>query len=68
MLLRVGAESVGGCLGVIVVHPRFARIHGAACVAFFLSFDLVSSPWMDFGVGGVYFRWDLALFFTEVRI
>ena len=35
MLLRVGAESVGVCLGVPVVHPRFARIHGAACVAFF---------------------------------
>ena len=41
------------CFGVQVVHPRFVGIHGAACVAFFLSFNLVSSPWMDLGVGGL---------------
>ena len=63
------------CLGVPVVHPRFARIHVAACVAFFLSFDFVSSPWMELGVGGLLlnfiaclFSVGFCLFFTEVRI
>ena len=39
-----------------------ARILGAGCVAFFLSFNLVSSPWMDLGVGGLLLNFIACLF------
>ena len=38
-----------------------ARILGACCVAF-LSFSLVSSPWMDLGVGGLLLNFIAFLF------
>ena len=77
MLLRVGAES--GVGGFVWAFPWFIR----ACAdpwcwlcSFFLSFNLVSSPWMDLGVGGLLLNFIACLFsvgfshffLTEVRI